>query len=316
MAILITGGTGLIGSNLARIMLDKGREVVTFDISPSSALPADLAGRVTHVQGDITNFSEVINACQGHGVTDMFHLAATLSAPSEANPWRAYKINSEGTYHALEAARICGVKKFVFSSSMGSYGAGHDGNVSDETKQEPTIIYGVTKVFGELLGLYYHRKFGIDFRGIRLPQIVGPGVTAGGFGQYNPGMIEAAIEGRPYQAWVPPDTIVPLMYVTDGIRSLAEVFEADAASLQTRVYNIGQITPSPTAQELADIIKGFYPEARITFQPDPQAVEVLKYIPKHISGANAEKEWGWTHTASAQHMVRDFIADYQAMKSR
>ncbi|MBU1154205.1 MAG: NAD-dependent epimerase/dehydratase family protein [Proteobacteria bacterium] len=314
MSIIITGGCGLIGANLARIMVEKGREVVTFDVTPAKALPADLASKVTHVQGDITNFSEVLNAFRDHGVKEVFHLAATLSAPSEANPWRAYKINNEGTYHALEAARICGVGKFLFSSSMGSYGMGHDGHISDETIQQPTIIYGVTKVFGELLGRYYQRKFGIDFRGVRLPQIVGPGVTAGGFGQYNPGMIEAAAQGRPYEVWVPEDTVLPLMYISDGIRSLAELYEADAAAIKTRIYNLGQITPSPTAAELAEIVTGFFPQAQISFKPDPQAVEVLQYIPSYIDGSNAAKEWGWKLAGTAQDMVRDFIADMKAME--
>lgn len=313
MSILITGGCGLIGLGVARILLDKGYKVVTFDISPAKVLPSDVAGKVTHVQGDITNFSEVLNACRDYQIEHIFHLAATLSAPSEANPFRAYKINSEGTYHALEAARICGVGKFIFSSSMGTYGVGHDGNISDDTRQEPTIIYGVTKVFGELLGRYYHRKFGIDFRGVRLPQIVGPGVTAGGFGQYNPGMIEAAAAGKPYVAWVPEDTVVPLMYISDGVRSMVEIFEADGQALKTRVYNLGQITPSPTALELAEIVKGFFPQAQTSFEPDPLAVEVLKGIPHHIDGSNAEKEWGWRLEGSAKDMVRDFIADLKAM---
>lgn len=313
MSIIITGGCGLIGANLARIMLAKGREVVTFDLAPAQALPPDLAGRVTHVQGDISNFSEVLNAFRDHGASEVFHLAATLSAPSEANPWRAYKINNEGTYHALEAARICGVGKFLFSSSMGSYGLGHDGHISDDTIQQPTIIYGVTKVFGELMGRYYQRKFGLDFRGVRLPQIVGPGVTSGGFGQYNPGMIEAAAAGRPYEVWVPEDTVLPLMYIRDAIRSLAELYEAAAAAIHTRVYNLGQITPSPTAAQLAEIVKGFFPGAQISFKPDPQAVEVLRYIPRYIDGSNAAQEWGWRLTSSAEDMVRDFIADLKAM---
>lgn len=126
-------------------------------------------------------------------------------------------------------------------------------------------------------------------------------------------MIEAAAQGRPYEVWVPEDTVLPLMYISDAIRSLAELYEAEAAAIKTRVYNLGQITPAPTAAELAGIVKGFFPEAQITFKPDPQAVEVLRYIPSYIDGSNAEKEWGWKLTGSAEDMVRDFIADMKAM---
>jgi threonine 3-dehydrogenase len=309
MSIIVTGGCGLIGAALSRILLDKGHEIVIFDIVPAGAVPDELVDRVTYVQGDISNLSEVLNAFRNHNVKDVFHLAGTLSQPSEANPWRAHKINTEGTYNALEAARICQVDRFVFSSTMGTYGLGHNGYVSDETIQQPIIIYGVSKVFSELLGRYYYRKFGIDFRGIRLPQVVGPGVTAGGFGQYNPGMIEAASKGEPYQAKVPEDTVLPLIYITDAVRSLFEIFEADGTSLQTRVYNIGQITPSPTASELAEIVKDHFPKAQITFKPESQVVEVLKTIPRHIDGKNAQNEWGWELSGSAEDMVRDFISE-------
>ncbi|MFH1034794.1 MAG: NAD-dependent epimerase/dehydratase family protein [Pseudomonadota bacterium] len=313
MSVLLTGGSGLIGLSLARLLLAKGLQVVTFDVSPAEALPPDLRNEVRHVQGDITNFSDTLNVFRDYGVTDVFHLAATLSAPSEANPWRAHSINAGGTYHALEAARLFGVRKFIFSSSMGVYGTGHDGHVADDTVQQPVIMYGVTKIYGEALGRYYHRRFGIDFRGIRLPQIVGPGVTSGGFGQYNPGMIEAAHKGQPYTVWVPEDTVLPLLYITDAIRSLVELFEARESAVKTRVYNLGQITPSPTAGELAAMVKRHFPGAEITFQPDPKAMDVLQSIPRRIDGSNAQREWGWEIAYQAEEMVADFIAQLRLL---
>lgn len=209
----------------------------------------------------------------------------------------------------MEASRLFGVNKVIFSSSMGVYGATSDVIISDATSQEPSIMYGVTKVFDELLGRYYQRRFGIDFRGVRFPQLIGPGVRSGGFGQYNPGMIQAAAFGDPYEVWVPEDTILPLLYIKDAIQSLVSLYDADASVIKTRVYNLGQITPSPTAKELAGFVKKYVPSTKITFNPDPKAVEVLKTIPKKIDGSNAEKEWGWKIQYSAEETVKDFLEE-------
>jgi len=309
VSILITGGCGFIGVNLARRFLEKGMEVVIFDIAPEDQLPEDLKDRVKYIRGDITNWVEVINAVKDHKVKDIFHFAATLSAPSEANPWQAYSINVGGTFHIMEASRLFGVDKFIFSSSMGAYGGTKENIISDGTVQEPSTIYGVTKVFDELLGRYYHRRFGIHFRGVRFPQLIGPGVRSGGFGQYNPGMIQAAAFGKPYEVWVPEDTILPLLYIKDAIQSLVSLYEANEADIKTRVYNLGQITPSPTAKELADIVKEYVPDAKITFKPDPTAIEVLKTVPKKIDGSNAEREWGWKIMYSAEETVKDFLGE-------
>ncbi len=315
MSILITGGCGFIGVNLARVYLDKGEKVVILDSAPEEWLPHDLRGQARYIQGDITNWVEVVDAVKDNQVRDIFHLAGILSAPSEANPSRSYRVNVEGTFHVMEAARICDVKKVLFSSSMGVYGVSRDQVVTDDTIQQPNIMYGVTKAFDELLGRYYSLRYGIDFRGIRFPQLVGPGVRSGGFGQYNPGMIEAAAAGRPYEVWVPEETVVPLLYIKDAVRSLELLYEADPSGIKTRSYNLGQITPSPTARKLADIVKRYVPGAEITFKPDPRAVEVIQSIPATIDGSNASKEWGWHILYSAEDMVRDFLDELKRGKS-
>jgi len=309
MTILITGGCGLIGVGLTRGLLDRGEAPVVFDIAPEERLPKDLRGRITYIRGDITNWAEVLNAVKDHGIRELFHLAGLLSAPSEANPWRSYSVNVEGTFYVMEAARLFGVNKVVFSSSMGVYGITDDEIITDATAQVPPIMYGVTKVCDDLLGRYYHRRFGIDFRGIRLPQVIGPGVRSGGFGQYNPGMIEAAALGKPYEVWVPEETALPIIYIKDALRGLLELYDADASRIKTRIYNLGQITPPPTAKGLADIVRRFVPGAEITFKPDPAAIEAVRVISKRIDGTNAEKEWDWKIGYSAEETVKDFLVE-------
>lgn len=315
MAVLITGGAGFTGSELARAFVTRGEKVVIFDLPGKESLKTHKTENIVHVKGDVSNWPEVLNAVKEHQVHTIFHLAALLTVPSEANPWASVKVNALGMFHVLEAARLFGVKKVLFTSSIGSYGVTSDTVVTEETIQRPTNIYGVTKVFGELLGLYYFNKFGIDFRGLRFPQVVGPGVISEGIGQYNPKLIEAAVLGEPFQAWVPEDTVMPMLYIKDAVRSLLMLYDAPGESIQTRIYGVGQITPPPTARELADEVKKHYPDARITFRPEPEAMVILKNIPRQIRGDRAATEWGWKPSYSLQSMVTDFIDELVKMRS-
>jgi len=308
MAILITGGSGFIGKELSKILLGKKHEVVLFDMVPP--LEQEKGGEKSpFVRGNISDWAEVCNVIREWKVEHIFHLAAMLSAQCEANPWAAIQVNGLGIYHILEASRLFGVRKVIFTSSMGAYGPVQNGFVSDDTLQRPQIMYGVTKVFGELLGLYYHRRFGIDFRGVRFPQLIGPGIKSEGYGQYNPKMIESALKGVPFEAWVTKETSIPIMYIKDAIRCLLELFEAEEGKIKTRVYCVGQITPSPTAGDLLGEIRKHFPQVSITFRPDPKAMEVLRSIPTQLDDTNASKEWGWSIRYGLKEMVEDFIKE-------
>jgi nucleoside-diphosphate-sugar epimerase len=305
MAILITGGSGFIGSALARTLLEKNYKIILFDIAP----PKTEWKGIYFIKGDISNWAEVMNVIKEKKIKYIFHLAAMLSAQCEANPWAAFQVNVLGTYNVLEASRLFNIKKVIFTSSMGVYGKVPTGVVDDETIQRPQILYGVTKVFGELIGLYYHRRFGIDFRGVRFPQLVGPGVKSEGYGQYLPKMIEASLKGVSFEAWVSKETSIPIMYIKDAIRCLLELFEAEEDRIKTRVYCVGQILPSPTARDLLEEIRKHFPNASITFRPDPKAMDVLQSIPTKLDDTNARKEWGWSIRYGLKEMVDDFIKE-------
>ncbi|MBA4391967.1 MAG: hypothetical protein C0407_00275 [Desulfobacca sp.] len=311
MGILITGGGGFIGSRLADCFLQKKEKIIIFDIAFSEYLKKLTSDRLVLLKGDVSNWHEVFNAVKDYNIETIFHLAAMLTVPSEANPWASINVNALGTYHVLEAARIFQVKRVLFTSSIGAYGVTDDTVVTNQTVQRPTNIYGISKVFSELLGLYYHRKFGVDFRGLRFPSLLGPGVKTPGIAQYNPLVIEAAIKGDPFEIWASEDTIIPMMYIKDVVRCLVMLYEAPEEKIKTRMYNVGQITPPPTAADLVGVVKRFYPEARITFKPDPSVMEIIKTIPRVIKGDEAEAEWGWTLSYSLTDTVKDFIDEFK-----
>jgi threonine 3-dehydrogenase len=309
--ILITGGSGFIGVELAKDLLAEGHSIVIFDLKPPKTLVA-AGGSISYVGGDITNFSQVLNAVRDFRPEVIIHLAAILSAPSENNPWASISVNGMGTYHILEAARLFDSKKIILTSSLAVYVNPERKIeiVTEETPQRSVLIYGVTKVFSELLGLYYHKKFGIDVRGIRLPVLIGPNVNSPGFGQYNSRLVEAAILGQPFEVTVPEDTVVPLLYVKDALRSLILLNKAPEDGLKTRIYNVGQIMPPPTALDLVNAVRKHFPEAKISFNPDPVTTEVSKNTPREIRCDEAEKEWGWRVSYSLDEMVKDFITTH------
>jgi len=236
-----------------------------------------------------------------------------LTVPSEASPWASINVNAIGTYHVLEAARLFGAKKVIFTSSIASYGVSQEAAVTNETVQRPNNMYGITKVFSELLGLYYHRKFGIDFRGLRFPSLLGPGVKSAGLGQYNPLVIEAAITGKPFEIWVPEETVMPMMYIKDAIEALLQLHDAPEEKIITRMYNSGQINPPPTARDLVDAVKRYYAEARVTFRPDPALMPMLKSLPRVFKSDEAEAEWGWRLRYSLEETVKDFIDEFKRL---
>ena len=313
MSILITGGGGFMGSHLVSTFLDRGENVVLFSRSLTPTHEGGSGGLV-RVRGDVGSWHEVLNVVRDFHVDRIAHLAALLTMPSEENPWASINTNAIGMYNVLEAARLFGVKKVVMTSSMGAYNVTADTIVTEETAERPVTIYGCCKVFAELIGLYYHNRFGVDFRGIRVPHIVGPGAKSPSLGQYAPWLIEAVFKGDPFEVWVPEEFILPMLYVKDVIRAFVELFDAPEERVVSRMYNMGQIFPAPTAKELVDEVKKHFPEARITFKPIPRALSVMDTIPKRFASDRAEKEWGWRPSYSLAAMVADFIEELKAQK--
>jgi len=202
MAKLITGGLGFIGAYLARALLEKGEEVVLFDIVRASPLVQDIKNKVKIVQGDLASWAEVLEVVKQYKIDGIYHTGALLSASAEERPITAYQVNAGGTFNILEAARLFKVKRVIYLSTIATWGLGIPDTVNEDTIQMPITMYGVTKVFSERLGEYYQRKFGVDFRAVRLPSVIGPGRGLGGASAYSTLMISEPALGRPYKVFV------------------------------------------------------------------------------------------------------------------
>ncbi len=309
MPKLITGGMGFIGTYLAHALLKEGEEVVLFDIVPSSPLIRDIKDKVKIVQGDLSSWAEVLEVVKRYKIDGIYHTGALLSASAEEKPITAYQVNAGGTFNILEAAKLFHVERVMYLSTIASYGLGIPDIVDEDTIQMPISMYGVTKVFSERLGEYYNRKFGVDFRGVRLPAVIGPGRGAGGASAYSTLMISESALGRPYQVFVEEDVRMPLLYIHDAVACLTRLYKADNARLKRRVYCIAGF--SPTAREIYNAVKKVLPNADIRFKPDRELTEIVRSWPKSLDERRAREEWGWKTQYQLEESVKDFIKEIQ-----
>jgi threonine 3-dehydrogenase len=188
--------------------------------------------------------------------------------------------------------------------------------ITDYTLQRPELFYGATKLFGELMGRFYRRKYGLDFRGLRYPAIVGPGVKTPGVVQYNSWVVEECAKGKPYTIKATPETAVPVLYVKDAARALVQLGEAPRDAIRTVVYLLAGVTPTPSARELADIVRAKVPGAAITFTPDPAVQGVLDQLSLPVDDSCARTEWNWRPAYTQEQMVDDFLKELRLHPQR
>jgi len=288
---LITGGAGFLGLPLARALVKRGDSVALLDLAFPENRLADLGGKVERHVANVAIFSEVLEAFRRHRPDAVFHLAALLSAGAIASPTEAYHVNIDGFFHAIEGARLFDVSRFVFPSSIASFGPGTPDPTPNEQDQKPTTLYGVSKVFGERLGEYYQRTYGLEFRALRLPSVLGPGRGPGGMSAYSTFMIERPIQGEPYEVYCREDTRIPLLYVEDAVDGLVRVHDAPRAKVTRCSYNVQGF--SPAAGEIAAEVRRRVPGAKIAFRPDPDRQKVLDSWPRRLEDTPAREDWGW-----------------------
>lgn len=216
-----------------------------------------------------------------------------------------------GFIKTIEAARLSGCKQFIFASSIGTYARDcNDAAIDDMSQQRPNLVYGVSKVFGENLGAYYRVKYGMDFRCIRYPSIVGPGVTTRSLAQYTAWMVEYPLQGKPFEIWVREGQVIPLLYYKDAARAALDILDAPIEKIKGMSYLVDMkngFDKTPTAGEMAALVRKKIPGAQITFDENAPPVRVLR-----INDWRAKEEWDWKAEYDFEGMVDDMIAHYRA----
>ncbi len=295
--ILVTGSSGLIGNELVPALIKKyGQEnVIASDLNE----PTNYSCKSVAI--DITR-PEVISKTVGdYHITTVYHLAGLLSAGSEENPDLGWRINFGGLKNILDVAKENKLKVF-WPSSIAAFGpTTPQKNTPQHTILEPTTIYGIAKVSGELMCQYYFNKYGVDVRSLRYPGIIGwRGKAGAGTTEYSIHMLNAALSSGKYDCFLKKDTLLPMMYIDDTIRGTIELMEAPADKIKVRTaYNFSAIsfTPEQLTKEIQKHL-----EISVKYEPDFRQ-KIADTWPESIDDSAARADWHWQPTYDLEKLV-------------
>lgn len=311
--ILITGANGEIGHGLIQhLATHTAANIVALDVVPLEKSLRPLCS--TYIVGDVLDPMLLGRLVVEHEIATIYHLASILSTKAEYNPETAHRINVEGTLNLLkiaaEQSQWQGTSvKFIYPSSIAAFGIPsltkkeETGAVKEADWNYPTTMYGCNKLYCEHLGRYYDSHYRqlavdcgksatVDFRSIRFPGLISAETTpAGGTSDYGPEMLHAAAQGEEYQCFVRPDTTIPFMVMPDAIKALVLLEAAPKESLSQFVYNVTSFSVS--AQQIFDIVKKAFPDAKIRFAVDECRQKIVDTWPSRTDDSAARKDWNW-----------------------
>ncbi len=308
--ILVLGAGGQIGLELTEALNKK--------YSPSQVIISDIkepdyfAGfNNTYLSIDVTDKAAVQSAIETHEVSQVYHLAALLSATAEQHPAKAWEVNIGSLLSLLEQAREKKNLRIYWPSSIAVFGntTPHI-DTPQHTITEPSTVYGIAKYAGELWCKYYQEKHGVDVRSLRYPGIISwktqPG---GGTTDYAVDIYHAAISEGKYMCYLRQDRALPMMYMEDAIRATIELMDADVAKLTTAMaYNVSAMTFTP--EDIAASIRRRIPNFEIEYKPDFRD-EIAASWPQSIDDSLAHQDWGWTAKYDLDQMTNVMLESLQ-----
>ncbi|XLS31051.1 NAD-dependent epimerase/dehydratase family protein [Flavobacteriaceae bacterium M23B6Z8] len=293
--ILIIGACGQIGSELTLALRQRfgNQNVVAADIREGDE---KLLGKGPFEIVDAKDKEALLKVVDQYKITDVYLMAALLSATSEKNPQLAWELNMNSLSHVLDMGREKLIKKIFWPSSIAVYGPTTPKvQTPQRTVIEPLTVYGITKLAGERWCEYFHVKYGVDVRSIRYPGLISyktpPG---GGTTDYAVDIYHKAVKNEHFSCFLKKGTILPMMFMEDAIQATMQIMNAPEASIKIRSsYNLAAISFGP--EEIASSIQKIKPEFKISYEPDYRQ-EIADGWPESIDDSEARKDWGWAHT--------------------
>lgn len=310
--VLVIGACGQLGLELTMGLRDiyGVDQVIASDISP---ITPGLKG-MPFEKLDATDAVALEGLVTTHGITQIYHLAAILSAKGEANPIWAWNINMQALLNVLEAARKHRLNKVYWPSSIAVFGeeTPKEGT-PQQTIMEPSTVYGISKLSGELWCQYYFDKYGVDARSLRYPGLIGyKTLPGGGTTDYAVEIYHKALEGKPFECFLSEDTRLPMMYMPDAVRATLELMEAPAEKISKHTsYNLQGMSFSP--KEIAQAIQRQRPDFRITYAPDFRQ-GIADSWPSSIDDQQARADWGWKPEYDLEKMTEDMLKNLKDIK--
>lgn len=304
--ILIIGSNGQIGVELTTALRTKyGQENVwATDIGEEHPL---LKNTGPFQILDVMDSNAVEALMKKESFTQVYLMAAILSATGEKNPLWAWNINMNSLLSVLDLAVKYKIKKVFWPSSIAVFGRSTPNqNTPQKTIIEPTTVYGISKYAGELWIQYYNEKFDLDVRGVRYPGLISwKNLPGGGTTDYAIDIYIQALKEKKYECFLSENTYLPMMYMDDAIRATIELMEVPKENLKTNMcYNISAMSFSP--KEIAENIQKYIPEFQISYAPDFRQA-IADTWPQSIDDTDARNDWNWKERFDLDKMTQDML---------
>ncbi len=304
--ILVIGASGQIGVELTMALrkIYGNANVIASDLREQNPL---LEGTGPYVSLDVMNKEMLHVQVIRQNITQIYLLAAILSATGEKNPGLAWNLNMQGLLNVLDIAREEKLHKVYWPSSIAVFGpTSPRQQCPQQTIIEPTTVYGISKYAGEFWCHYFHQRFGVDVRSIRYPGLISyKSAPGGGTTDYAVEIYHEALEEKKYECFLKEDTYLPMMYMPDAIRATIELMEAPASKIKIRTsYNVSGMSFSPReiGAEISKHVEGF----TMTYKPDYRQA-IADSWPQSIDDTVARNDWGWKEEFNLAAMTTDML---------
>lgn len=304
--VLIMGAGGQIGVELTMALRGVYGEsnVIASDIREAHPL---LAGKGPYVILNAMDANATLELVKKEGITQIYLLAALLSATGEKDPKRAWDINMQSLLQVLDIAVQEKLTKVYWPSSIAVFGSTTPKqDTPQKTIVEPRTVYGVSKYAGELWCQYYNQRWGLDVRSIRYPGLISwKSEPGGGTTDYAVEIYHEALKHGKYTSFLSENTYLPMMYMDDAIRGTIELMEAPVEKIKSRMaYNLSAMSFSP--KEIAASIQKHIPSFEISYAPDFRQ-QIADGWPQSIDDTAAREDWGWKHNFDLDKMTTDML---------
>ena len=308
--ILVIGASGQIGVELTLELrrIYGGANVIASDLREENEL---IKGTGPYVSLDVMNKEMLHVQVIRQGITQIYLLAAILSATGEKNPGLAWNLNMQSLLNVLDIAKEEKLTRVFWPSSIAVFGpTSPKQNCPQQTVIEPITVYGISKYAGEFWCNYYHHRYGVDVRSLRYPGLISyKSAPGGGTTDYAIEIFYEALEEKKYDCFLKEDTYLPMMYMPDAIRATIELMQADAEKISIRTsYNVSGISFSP--KEIAGEIQKHIPGFTIQYDPDYRQA-IADSWPQSIDDSVARNDWGWQHEYGLEKMTVDMLSNLQ-----
>ena len=304
--ILVIGASGQIGVELTMALrkIYGNANVIASDLREQNPL---LEGTGPYVSLDVMNKEMLHVQVIRQGITQIYLLAAILSATGEKNPNLAWSLNMQSLLNVLDIAKEENLHKVYWPSSIAVFGpTSPKQNCPQQTIIEPSTVYGISKYAGEFWCNYYFNRYGVDVRSLRYPGLISyKSLPGGGTTDYAVEIFHAAKDKEQYECFLQEDTFLPMMYMPDAIRATIELMEAPKEKINIRTsYNLSGMSFSP--KEIADEIKNSIPDFDIIYKPDSRQA-ISNSWPQSINDSVATNDWGWEAEYNLEEMTKDML---------